>query len=152
MVGLDIPVAGTLLQVHVTEPWLPTVDHVIQHIGQRLTLKQTQDGAFIVGGGWPGGDSASREPILETIIGNLTLAARVMPELGRVRALRSWCGMIPTISGRIAIVDEYERAPGFFVAVTGETGFTLGPLIGRVVSELVMGGSPTMPITAFALS
>lgn len=151
MVGLDIPVAGKLLQVHVTEPWPATVDQMIQHIGRRLTLKQTQQGAFIVGGGWPGGHSAAREPILETILGNLSLAARVMPILGRVRAIRSWCGMIPTTAGRVAVIDEYPRVPGYFVAVCGETGLTLGPLVGRIVTELVRGEQPSVPVTSFGL-
>jgi glycine/D-amino acid oxidase-like deaminating enzyme len=151
MVGLEIPVSGSLLQVHVTEPWPSKLQQMIQHIGRRLTLKQTQFGTFIIGGGWPGGDSAGREPILETIAGNLTLAARVMPTLGKVRVLRSWCGMIPTTAGRVAILDEYRRAPGFFVAITGETGLTLGPLVGRIMTELVTGHRPAMPIEPFRL-
>jgi glycine/D-amino acid oxidase-like deaminating enzyme len=151
MVGLELPVSGSLLQVHVTEPWPPTIDHMIQHIGQRLTLKQTQYGTFIIGGGWPGGDSSTRTPILETILGNLSLAARVMPELGRIRVLRSWCGLIPTTNGRVTIIDEYRRAPGFYVAVSGETGLTLGPLVGRTVTELVQGKKPSVPVEAFGL-
>ena len=55
MVGLKIPVTGSAGQVMVTEGRPPIMrDHLLQHVGKGLTLKQSQNGTFIIGGGWPG--------------------------------------------------------------------------------------------------
>ena len=55
MVGLKIPVTGAAGQVIVTEGRPPIMlDHLLQHVGKGLTLKQSRQGTFIIGGGWPG--------------------------------------------------------------------------------------------------
>ena len=55
MVGLNLPVTGSIGQVSVTEG-RPNImlDHMLQHVGKGLTLKQSRQGTFIIGGGWPG--------------------------------------------------------------------------------------------------
>jgi glycine/D-amino acid oxidase-like deaminating enzyme len=155
MLGLPLPVSGNTLQVHVTEPREPELVQMIQHIGQRLTLKQTQYGTYIIGGGWPGGSEdtrPARSPQLDTILGNVGLAARLMPGLRDVRLLRSWCGVIPVPAGRPLIIGRYERVPGVFVAITGETGLTLGPVVGRLIAELVQGRTASIAIDAFGVA
>ena len=152
--GISLPVTGNTLQVHVTEPREPGLVQMIQHIGARLTVKQTQYGTYIIGGGWPGGTEdavPARAPRLDTILGNVGLAARLMPSLDDVRLLRSWCGVIPVPSGRPLILGPYEDVPGVFVAITGETGLTLGPVVGRLVAELVQKQSPSLSIEMFGI-
>ena len=60
MVGLDLPVTGTVQQVIVTEPAPPLTRHLIALANRHLSLKQQASGGFLVGGGWFGGfDPAS---------------------------------------------------------------------------------------------
>ena len=60
MVGLDLPVTGTVQQVIVTEPAPPMTKHLVALANRHLSLKQQASGGFLVGGGWFGGfDPAS---------------------------------------------------------------------------------------------
>ena len=55
MVGLDLPVTGTVQQVIVTEPAPPMTKHLIALANRHLSLKQQASGGFLIGGGWFGG-------------------------------------------------------------------------------------------------
>jgi sarcosine oxidase subunit beta len=45
-----LPVALTMIVTAAVEPMIP---HLVQHVGRRLSMKQTSDGNVLVGGGWP---------------------------------------------------------------------------------------------------
>ena len=79
MVGLDLPVTGTVQQVIVTEPAPPMTKHLIALANRHLSLKQQASGGFLVGGGWFGGfDPASGRThnLRRNIEGNLWVCAR----------------------------------------------------------------------------
>lgn len=61
------------------------------------------------------------------------------PELGTVQLKKSWAGMIDTLPDTVPIIDR-APLPGLTVA-TGMAGhgFGIGPGVGRVVADLVMG-------------
>ena len=52
MLGVKIPVKGAPLQMIVTEPAPPLVNHLIAHADRHLSLKQAATGGLIIGGGW----------------------------------------------------------------------------------------------------
>ena len=86
MVGLRLPVRSEGLHVNVTEPRPRMFHPMIQHIGRRLTLKQTEAGTFIIGGGWPTATAARprRYPTSwRSAAGNLAVAVDVVPGAGR---------------------------------------------------------------------
>lgn len=152
MVGHPIAIEGHPLQVNVTEPWTMILDHLVQHVGRRLTLKQTQYGTFIIGGGWPGTVEASTGksgPLYQSMVGNNWVAASVVPPLREVRIVRAWGGVIPTTPDRLPIVGQLPGVPGFYV-VHFVAGFTLGPVVGRLISELLCEGKPSISIDDFS--
>ena len=92
MVGLDLPVTGTVQQVIVTEPAPPMTQHLIALANRHLSLKQQASGGFLVGGGWFGGfDPASGRThnLRRNIEGNLWVCARVLPALRGLSFIRS---------------------------------------------------------------
>jgi glycine/D-amino acid oxidase-like deaminating enzyme len=152
MVGLDLEISGKVLSVVVTEPRAPLMRTMVQHVDRRLTVKQTQSGTFVIGGGWPGrfgSDGLAKLPLRESVAANLWVAAHVLPELAEVRVVRSWGGAIPLMGDRSMIIGEYGGAPGFYLAVADHFGFTLGPLMGRVIGELVTRGRTDFDIRDF---
>ena len=61
LVGLNLPIVGHALQVNVTEPWEQMIPGLlIQHVGRRLTLKQTQYGR--ASRGWVASSPAECSP------------------------------------------------------------------------------------------
>ena len=98
MVGLDLPVTGTVQQVIVTEPAPPLTRHLVALAHRHLSLKQQASGGFLVGGGWFGGfDPASGRThnLRRSIEGNLWVCARVLPALRSLNIVRSWTGINP---------------------------------------------------------
>jgi glycine/D-amino acid oxidase-like deaminating enzyme len=153
MVGLELPVFGSTAQVMVTEG-RPNVmlDQLLQHVGKGLTLKQSAQGTFIVGGGWPGHYDRGLDrkvPLLDSIMGNAWIAKRTVPAVGNARIVRSWSGMGGGSGDGLPIIGESSVAPGFFVAYA-PLGFTMGPICGRLLSEHMSTGEASISIAPFS--
>jgi D-hydroxyproline dehydrogenase subunit alpha len=142
MVGLDLPVTGTVQQVIVTEPVPPLTRHLVALAHRHLSLKQQASGGFLIGGGWFGGfDPASGRThnLRRNIEGNLWVCARVLPVLRSLNIVRTWTGINPAID-RAPILGEAPGLSGFFNAVSAN-GYTLGPIIGRITADAVRGAA-----------
>ncbi|WJL96339.1 FAD-dependent oxidoreductase [Microbacterium sp. ET2] len=145
MVGLDFPIRREGLHVNVTEARRPLLPSMIQHIGRRLTLKQTHHGSFIIGGGWPSPATGypRRYPTTwRSAAGNLRVALDVVPQLEDVRVVRTWSGVIAFTDDYSPIVGESERVPGYHACVAS-TGFTFSPIYARQVAESIVGPART---------
>ena len=146
MVGLDLPVTGTVQQVIVTEPAPRLVEHLVALSHRHLSLKQQDSGGLLIGGGWFGSydprDGRTRN-LRENIQGNLWVAARVLPALRGLSIIRSWTGINAAID-RAPLLGEVPGQPGFFNALTAN-GYTLGPISGRLVADAVLRGAEIAP-------
>jgi len=141
MVGLDLPVTGTVQQVIVTEPAPPMTRHLVALANRHLSLKQQASGGFLVGGGWFGGfDPASGRThnLRRSIEGNLWVCARVLPALRSLHFVRAWTGINPAID-RAPILGEAPGLAGFFNTVTAN-GYTLGPVVGCITADAILHG------------
>ncbi len=140
MVGLNFPIKREGLHVNVTEARPQLLPSMVQHIGRRLTLKQTSHGGFIVGGGWPTGESAypTRYPTTwQSASGNLNVAREIVPALDDVRVIRTWSGVIAFTDDKSPIVGESAKVPGYYACVS-TTGFTFSPIFAYQVSEQIL--------------
>ena len=61
-----------------------------------------------------------------------------MPALSEARLLRAWAGYVNGVEDWLPIIGEIESVPGLFVGVFPFMGFTAGPLMGRVLADLVL--------------
>ena len=147
LVGLDIPLQAVGLHVNVTEPRRKVLEPLLQHIGRRLTLKQAANGTFIIGGGWP--SRPEERPlrystIWDSAAGNAAVAVRVMPSLADVRVVRMWTGVWAGTEDLQPVLGESHAAPGFFLCMA-PTGFTLGPLVARMLAANMVRDVPLPP-------
>ncbi len=148
MVGLRFPIRREGLHVNVTESRPPLLPSMVQHIGRRLTLKQTEYGGFIIGGGWPTpmtGYPRRYPTTWQSAAGNLRVALDVVPELETVRVVRTWSGVIAFTDDFSPIVGASALVPGYFACVA-TTGFTFSPIFARQVAGQILeegrGASP----------
>jgi glycine/D-amino acid oxidase-like deaminating enzyme len=135
--GIKHPMGLSGLHVNVTEPHEFFLKSMVQHIGRRLTLKQTPNNTFIIGGGWP--SRTENYPrrysnYWASAAGNVAVAVRVLPILKDVRLLRVWSGVWAYTKDFKPILGESEKVPGYHVAMV-PTGFTLGPMVARTLAE-----------------
>jgi glycine/D-amino acid oxidase-like deaminating enzyme/bacterioferritin-associated ferredoxin len=145
LAGLAVPVHGAPLQMIVTEPAAPLVNGLVAHASRHLTLKQAAAGGLLIGGGWPAG----ARPTRASLEGNLWIAGHVVPALRGLDVVRSWAAMNIDIDGA-PILGEHPGRPGFFHAVTSN-GFTLGPIVGRLTADLVLGRDPGRDLLPFGV-
>jgi glycine/D-amino acid oxidase-like deaminating enzyme len=162
LLGLDLPILPHPLQVMVTTPQPPMLRHMLQHAGNRhLSMRQTQYGTFLIGGGWPALESTDArsnsrlEVSHRSLAGNAAVATDVVPGLRDVLLVRAWAGMTTACGrwNRVGFIGRDHRvAPGkLFVVVAGGWGFTLSPVLGRLAAELVVDGRPSLDIEPFSL-
>ena len=147
LVGLALPLRREGLHVNVTEPRARLLEPLIQHIGRRLTLKQSSNLTFIIGGGWPARPEpppARYSTRWESAAGNAAVAVRVVPALADVRLLRTWSGVMTLTNDFTPVVGESSRMPGFHMLVV-TSGFTLGPLLALRLAEQLTGTGPDLP-------
>ncbi len=146
MVGLHLPVTGTVQQVIVTEPAPLLTTHLIAVANRHLSLKQQASGGFLVGGGWFGGFDAATgrtHNLRRNIEGNLWVCGRALPALHGLSMIRSWTGINPAID-RAPILGEAPGLPGFYNTVTAN-GYTLGPIVGYLTAEAILHGEAVDP-------
>jgi len=77
---------------------------------------------------------------------------RLYPSLPGLAVTRSWAGYIDATPDAIPVIGE--AGPAGLVVATGFSGhgFAMGPIVGRLVAELVTDGQPSLDLRAFRLS
>jgi sarcosine oxidase subunit beta len=152
LLNVHLPLFPVPLQMHATERTSPLLDHLIQHVGERLSMKQTDAGNILIGGGWPsrlaqrdGRFDLERRPQFrfESLQGNLNVARSIFPAVDQLRLLRTWTGSTAVCSDQLPIVGAINRLPGCYVAAGG-SAFTLGPTFARLLSESLGGKTPEL--------
>ena len=147
--GLDVPVACGAHMVSVTERMRPILGTVIGVAEGTLTLKQRSNGTVLIGGGWEGvgdTDHGGVGVIPANLVGNLRLAHHAIPALAEARVLRSWIGLDANVPDFVPLVGPVPGAAGAFVVGCVRGGYTIGPLIGRLLAQLILGRQPEMPL------
>jgi glycine/D-amino acid oxidase-like deaminating enzyme len=151
LVGLDLPILVHPIQVMASERRPTILRQLIQHAGTRpLSLRQTQYGTFVIGGGWPASEIAGRARLTverASLAANAAVAIEVLPALREVQIVRSWAGMTSTVGrkNRVGLLGQAPRLGQFFVLVASGLGFTLGPVLGRLMAELVAERETSLP-------
>ena len=152
MIGVTLPVKTAPQLMIVTEPVEPMMSHLISAAKRHLTMKQVPNGNLIIGGGWSAGYNSERGravTLRESIEGNLWAAQQVMPVVGLLQMIRSWAAVGVMIDGA-PIIGELPGKPGFFNAV-GANGYTMGPIMGRIIAELINTGQQIADIRPFSV-
>ena len=157
MTDIHLPIFPLGLTMNVTEETSPFITHLVQHIGRKLSLKQTRNGNVLIGGGWPArvqqtdDQQHSNRPLLdmESVRGNVETAVGVVPAISRLHLLRCWTGTVGTTSDQMPVVGEVPGSPGFFV-VAGGSAFTMGPVYAKLISRQIVTGQTSELLAALS--
>jgi sarcosine oxidase subunit beta len=143
-IGLRLPIRTRAYQMLRSTAAPPEVLRpVVSALGRVLSLKQLPDGAFLLGGGWPGDPTADRRGFTlrqESVDGNWAEACAILPAVGQQRLNRAWCGLEAESIDEIPFVGQVPGLDGLVVAVgfSGH-GFAIAPAVGRAVADQVAG-------------
>lgn len=153
MVGIELPVYKERHQILVTEPVEPMQGPMVMSFGLNLYVQQSPHGSFIMGRGDAGEPRDGRvtsgwhflEEMSKTIV-------NVLPPVAKLRIVRQWAGLYNMTPDRQPIYEKSDEVEGFFMAVgfSGH-GFMFGPVTGTVMSEMILGETPTMDAAKLSL-
>ncbi|MGJ3507923.1 NAD(P)/FAD-dependent oxidoreductase [Enemella sp. A6] len=156
--GCSLPIIPLALTMMVTDRRPFFLPHLVQHVGRRLSLKQTTEGNVLIGGGWParliGDDDPAAagfrgELIADSVGGNAAAATATVPSLRSTAVLRSWVGVTAIAPDQLPLVGALPGSPGIFIA-TGGSAFTLGPGFAAVLVQLISGQQPDLDIQPYS--
>jgi sarcosine oxidase subunit beta len=153
MVGLDFPMRPLFSEAMITEPYPALFKQMIGHAKGLFYGRQTVHGPFFWGGFIGTEQFIYREgkPLFHYIGPAISrLVIDFFPVLKDVHVIRMWSGLIAQMSDGIPILGFAQEVPGFVFA-TGFSGhgFGLAPVIGRLISELIMDCTTSIPISDF---
>jgi len=151
--GFSVPLKAVGLQMMVTQRTAPVMNHLVQHMGRRLSIKQVEAGNILIGGGWPArlhhleelGEIADAQLHERAMIGSAAVAAHTVPATRQLSIIRSWSGIACIAPDHLPILGAVNSLPGIFIAAGGSS-FTLGPTYARLISELISSGRASMPM------
>ena len=141
--GIHIPVAVNINTLSITERIRQFMGGlVVTHIAGRFTLKQFPNGSCILGGGFQGRgdkDSGEKELDLDQLQANIRFQCSVVPQLRDANLLRSWVGFTAIAHDRKPTIGPMPGRRGLYFSFSTNAGFTIGPYVGRLVADAVMG-------------
>ncbi|MBS3650204.1 FAD-binding oxidoreductase [Pseudaminobacter sp. 19-2017] len=152
MVGVRLPISLDVNMVSVTESARPTIENIVTHARGILTLKQVANGSCLIGGGWQGIgtlENQRKEVSYDQLVHNLRLALRVIPGLERLNVVRSWAGYEGVTPDSLPYLGLLPGHRNIYCAACARGGFTLGPLMGQLLGELISHGETSKPIDIF---
>lgn len=149
LLGVELPVQARINTVSVTERMPPLTSHVIGHATGLLTMKQKINGTVLVGGGWQGRGTPQEgrgEVMASSVIPNLSLAQFALPELAHARLLRSWTGFEANVPDFYPLAGALPGIENAFVLGCVRGGYTIGPYIGKLMGDYILGREPELPL------
>ncbi|UCH20286.1 MAG: FAD-binding oxidoreductase [Deltaproteobacteria bacterium] len=156
MVGLDLPMRPVFSEALITEPYPPLFKQMIGHAKGLFYGRQTAHGSFFWGGfvGTEQFIHRQGKPLFHFIGPAISrMVIDYFPILKDLNVIRMWSGLIAQMSDGLPVLGFSEEVPGFVFA-TGFSGhgFGLAPIIGRVISELIMDCQTSISIRDFCYS
>jgi sarcosine oxidase subunit beta len=155
MVDVDIPITLAPMQCMITEQAPRIIPHMIMSVKRNLTVKQLDHGSILIGGGWKAiGDrkSFTKRVSYESLKGNAQVACRTIPALQDFNIVRCWAGLEGRSPDLLPLMGNVKSLPGFYSATCVRGGFTMGPAIGKIISEIIVQGKTTFPVKAFDIN
>ncbi len=151
-VGIDVPMQPVLLETLVTEAAAPMFWQMLGTADADFYGHQTEHGSFVFG------LNSGLEPFAKpgrpvSSSGAASAACRgimqYFPSLADIKVVRSWAGWMDACADHVPVISPVDEVPGLILACgfTGH-GFGISPAVGMVLSELAMGKTPSVDLSA----
>ena len=171
--GVDIPIKPRRGQLVITEPVDPLIHHVMLcaryiaakyhpellegaqddalRLGVGMALEQTSEGGLLIGSTreFVGFDKRVTEIGFRTVTSH---AARIVPALKKIRAIRTFAGLRPYTPDGKAFMGAVPGFSGLYLAAGHEgDGIAYSPITGKSMAELIIDGNSESDLTPFAV-
>lgn len=152
--GEPVPVSALSPNMLVTEPIPHFITPNLGVVGGDVYLRQIRRGNVIFGGGRGESDPdvPRSRPLPEPGYAVMAKALQLVPQLAGVQVIRSWTGIDGEMPDDIPVIGPSRTTRGLIHAFgfSGH-GFQLGPVIGAIMSELILDGRTDVPLEPFRI-
>lgn len=149
LLDIHIPIFPAKGQMLLTEP-LPRL--INSGIYEDVGIVQTLSGNIMAGGTveFVGYDTKASIHNMKFLSSQMTKA---IPILKKVNVIRSWAKLRPCTEDHLPILEKCEPLEGFYITAGHfKNGLLLAPITGKLMSELIIDGIPSIPLDPLSLS
>ena len=150
--GVELPIGVLVNLLAITERTRSVMRTVASVANGLLTLKQYDNGTVLIGGGWIGRGNLEEggvEIMTDQLVANVRLARHVIPGLAASRVARGWLGLNCHVPDWKPIIGPLPDLSGAFIIGCCRSGFTGGPILGRLLAQEMLDGNPEMSLEPF---
>lgn len=144
MIGINIPVNQLRGQILVSEPLKPFLNYTISG------LRQANNGEVLIGYSMEK-EGFDRSTTLDVIQETANMAIHYVPSLRKSKIVRAFSGIRAMPEDGFPILGKVPGIENLYVAAT-HSGMTLSPLIGTLITELMVEGETSIPIDRYSIS
>ncbi|PZD71154.1 Hydrogen cyanide synthase subunit HcnC [Acaryochloris thomasi RCC1774] len=153
--GEPVPLRVGAPMMMVTERLPHFLDPVVGAASRKLSFKQMQNGTVLIGGA----HLADHDWEQETTAIDFTklsesshTALDLFPRMADVRIVRIWAGLEAFMPDQIPVIGPSAKAPNVYHAFGFSAhGFQLSPVVGRILSELILEDKSSLAIEPFSI-
>jgi len=153
MVGDELPVAAGAPMLMITEKMAPFIDCVAGAQGIPLSFKQFSNGTVLIGGGHVGkADPVTNKTKLnfEGLAAYADTAQWYFPIMAKAKIVRCWAGIEGFMPDGNPVIGRGNADNVFHSLGYSAHGYQMGPVCGKIISELILDGGSTLPIEPFS--
>jgi methylglutamate dehydrogenase subunit A len=151
MAGLKLPIESHVLQAFVSEGLKPYIDGVVTFGAGHFYVSQSDKGGLVFGGDIDGYNSYAQRGNLPMVEHVIEAGVAMIPSLARVRALRSWGGVMDMSMDGSPIIDRTSVHGLYLNAGWCYGGFKATPASGWCYAHLIAKDEPHKVATSYRL-
>ncbi|SHI36213.1 NAD(P)/FAD-dependent oxidoreductase [Pollutimonas bauzanensis] len=129
---------------------------VVLGTGRPLSFKQRSNGTVLIGGGrlaWVDRDRNSTELDFHSLAMGARTVCDLFPHMKDAIVNRGWAGIEASMPDTIPVIGPSSTEEGLFHAFGFSAhGFQLGPIVGKIIADLIARGATDLPIEPFSIS
>ncbi|CAN5473092.1 FAD-binding oxidoreductase [soil metagenome] len=150
--GSIIPARGQIL---VTQPMPPMLAHPFGTNFDKEYGRQVPGGPILCGGYRRLDDNAGlghydERVTMQVLAGIARILSELFPSLKQVQVVRCWSGIMGFTADGLPLIGQMDGHPGLTVAAGfNGGGFSWGPIVGKVLAELLTGKPVDFDLTPF---
>jgi sarcosine oxidase subunit beta len=148
-----VPLAAIAPMMLVTMRMEHFLDPVVLCMGRPLSFKQRANGTVLIGGGrraWVDRDDEWTELDFRSLGAGARTVCELFPHMRDAIVSRGWAGIEACMPDELPVIGPSRRREDAYHAFGFSAhGFELGPIVGKIIAELVTTARTDFPITPF---
>ncbi len=155
MIGDNVPLSHAAPMLMITARMPHFAKPVVGAVSRQLSFKQFENGTVLIGGGAKGfADRANNRTRLDyaKLAAACRTTAEFFPIMCKASINRMWAGLEAYMPDNLPVIGPAVNAPRAFHAFGFSAhGFQMGPVVGQVLADLVIGGQCRFNLSPFRI-